>query len=83
MQQAISQQNWASGELSSKMRGRHDLPIYNSGAERMINYISETSGPARFRSGFQFVFGTRRYQPAWILPFQFIDADAYEMEFTR
>lgn len=82
MQTAISQQNWASGELSAKMRGRHDLPIYNSGAERIINFISETSGPARFRSGFQFVFGTRRYQPAWLWPFQFNDADAYEMEFT-
>lgn len=82
MQLAVSQQNWASGELSAKMRGRHDLPIYNSGAERIVNFISETSGPARFRSGFQFVFGTRRYQPAWLWPFQFNDADAYEMEFT-
>lgn len=82
MEQAISQQNWASGELSAKMSGRHDLPIYNSGAERLVNFISETSGPARFRSGFQFAFGTRRYQPAWLWPFQFNDADAYEMEFT-
>lgn len=82
MELAVSQQNWAAGELSQKMRGRHELPIYLSGAELIVNFIPETSGPARFRSGFQFVFGTRRYQPAWLWPFQFNDADAYEMEFT-
>lgn len=82
MEQAVSQQNWAAGELSPKMRSRHDLPIYQAGGERVVNFISETSGPARFRPGFQFVFGTRRYQPAWLWPFQFNDSDAYEMEFT-
>jgi hypothetical protein len=82
MEQVVSQQNWAAGELSAKMRGRHELPIYQSGAERIVNFVTETSGPARFRSGFQFVFGTRRYQPAWLWPFQFNDSDAYEMEFT-
>lgn len=82
MELAVSQQNWAAGELSPKMRGRQDLPIYQAGAERIVNFVTETSGPARFRGGFQFVFGTRRYQPAWLWPFQFNDADAYELEFT-
>ena len=82
MEQALSQSNFAAGELSPKMRGRRDLPIYTQGAERIVNFISETSGGARFRSGFQFVSGTRRYQPAWLWPFQFNDSDSYEMEFT-
>ena len=59
MEQVLSQTNFAAGELSSKMRGRHELPIYNQGAERIVNFITETNGAARFRSGFQFVFGTR------------------------
>jgi hypothetical protein len=82
MEVALSQENWASGELSPKMRARQGIPIYGQGAERVVNFISETSGPGRFRSGFQFVFGTRRYQPAWLWPFVFNDSDAYEMEFT-
>lgn len=82
METALSQSNFAAGELSPKMRDRHELPVYNQGAERVVNFISETSGPLRFRSGFQFVFGTRRYQPAWLWPFQFNDSDAYELEFT-
>lgn len=82
MEQALTQRNFAAGELSSKMRGRDDLPIYQSGAERMVNFLSDTAGPSRFRDGFQFVFGTRRYQPAWLWPFTFNDQDAYEMEFT-
>ena len=82
MEQVLSQTNFAAGELSPKMRGRHELPIYNQGAERIVNFITEVNGGGRFRSGFQFVFGTRRYQPAWLWPFQFNDSDAYEMEFT-
>ena len=82
MIEALLQENWASGELSAKMRGRQSIPIYGQGAERVVNFISETSGPGRFRSGFQFVMGTRRYQPAWLWPFIFNDTDAYEMEFT-
>lgn len=79
----VVQQNWAGGELSSKMRGRYDLPVYVSGAERIVNFISEPSGPARFRSGFVFVSNTRRNNIACLIPFQFNDADAYLLEFTQ
>ena len=82
METSTIQQNWASGELSPKMRGRSDIPVYRGGAERFVNFFPETSGPARFRCGFQYVNNTRRHQVAWLLPFQFNDSDAYEMEFT-
>ena len=65
----VAQSNWVSGELSGNMRGRFDLPIYASGAERMVNFIAETTGAARFRSGTQFVNPTRRNQVACLLPF--------------
>lgn len=80
---SVSQQNWVGGELSPNMRGRFDLPVYANGAERLVNFISETAGPARYRSGTQFVNPTRRNQVACLIPFQFNDAQAYLLEFTQ
>ena len=82
MEIGITQRNWAAGELSPKMRGRSELPTYKGGAERLVNFISETAGPTRFRLGFQYAQNTRRHAKAWLIPFQFNDSDAYEMEFT-
>lgn len=81
----ISQQNWVGGELSPNMRGRFDLPVYANGAERLLNFISETAGPARFRSGTMFVNPTRRNQVACLIPFQFNSsaAQAYLLELTQ
>ena len=79
---SVTQQNWAAGELSPKMRSRSELPLYRNGAERIVNFFSETAGPARFRPGFQYVQNTRRHQSAWLLPFQFNDSDAYELLFS-
>lgn len=79
----IAQQNWASGELSASMRGRFDLPVYASGAERIVNYITETSGPARFRNGTIYVNNTRRNNVACLIPFQFNDSQSYLLEFTE
>lgn len=83
METSISQQNWIAGELSANMRGRFDLPAYANGAERMVNFIPETTGPARYRSGTQYVNPTRRNQVACLIPFQFNDAQAYILEFTN
>lgn len=82
---SVSQQNWIAGELSPNVRGRWDLASYANGAERFVNFIAETSGPARFRSGTQYVNPTRRNQVACLIPFQFNSstAQAYELEFTE
>lgn len=82
---SVSQSNWVSGELGRNMRGRFDLPVYASGSERLINFVSETAGPARFRSGTQFVNPTRRNQVACLIPFQFnsTSSQAYLLEFTQ
>lgn len=79
----VSQQNWGGGELSPQMRGRFELPVYQTGAERIVNFICETTGPARYRSGFQFVNPTRRNNIACLIPFQFNDTQAYQLEFTE
>ena len=75
-------QNFASGELSPKMRGRYDLPLYFNGAERQKNFISETQGPAKFRTGTIFVTHTRLNKVAILIPFQFNDEQSYLLEFT-
>jgi len=77
-----AQQNFASGELSPKVRGRFDLKIFQNGAERMENFIAETQGPARFRTGLRFVNHTRLNQIAFLLEFQFNDEQSYILEFT-
>jgi hypothetical protein len=82
MQVNITQENWAGGELSPKMRGRYSLPIYGTGSERLVNFISEISGPARYRSGTTFVMNTRRNNKAVLLPFNFNDSQVYLLEFT-
>lgn len=74
--------NFAAGELSPKVWGRADLPIYKNGAKRMVNFVPQTQGPARFRDGFMFVNHTRRNRAAYLVTFQFNDEQAYVLEFT-
>lgn len=74
--------NFASGELSPSLGGRFDLPVYHSGAERMRNFLVETPGAARCRTGTIYVNHTRRNNIANLIPFQFNDQQAYILEFT-
>lgn len=78
----VTQQNFAGGELSPKLRGRWELPIYRSGCEKMLNFVAETQGPAKFRTGGRFVHTTRRNKIARMEDFQFNDEQAYVLEFT-
>ena len=77
-----AQQNFASGELSPKVRGRFELKIFKNGVERMQNFIAETQGPARFRTGTRFVNHTRLNRKAFLIEFQFNDEQSYVLEFT-
>lgn len=78
-----AQQNFVSGELSPKVWGRFELKIFKNGVERMQNYIAETQGPARFRTGTRFVNHTRLNQIAFLIEFQFNDEQSYVLEFTN
>lgn len=75
--------NFASGELSPKIRGRYLLPIHRNGCEYLYNFIAEIQGGARFRSGFRYVFHTRRNNLAFLYTFQFNDEQSYVLEFTE
>lgn len=79
--------NFASGELSPRMRGRIDLPLYQNGLERCENFIVETQGPARFRNGFEFIdYGRNLVSTSqkwtYLVPFTFNDEQSYILEFT-
>ncbi len=76
-------QNFASGELSPRMRGRYDIPLYFNGAERIENFIVEAQGPARYRTGFRYVESTYKNNPAVLIPFVFNDEQSYILEFTE
>ena len=74
--------NFAGGETSPRSRGRFDLPWFSASCRKMLNYIAEVPGPARYRSGFRFAGLTRGGAVARIVPFQLNDSQAYMLEFT-
>jgi len=51
--------NFAAGETSPKSRGRFDLDWYNASCEKMLNFVPEIQGPARFRQGLKKIRETR------------------------
>ena len=74
--------NFAGGETSPKSRGRFDIASYTSSCRKLVNFIAEVSGPARFRPGFKHISETRSSGVARIIPFQSRDSQAYMLEFT-
>ena len=73
--------SFSSGELSPKLRGRFDIAQYYSGAERLENYISETQGPAKFRTGSRFVAETKNSNKAFLTKFE-VEGDVHILEIT-
>lgn len=74
--------DWSEGEISYKMRGRNDIPVFKSVAEWQQNFITLPQGPLMFRPGTQYVFHTRLNQPAYLYPFYDNDIQSYLLEFT-
>lgn len=74
--------NFSSGQLAPTVWGRIDRPFYATGVEVMRNFIPLLTGPAFFRPGTTYVNHTRLNRQAFLIPFQFNDAQAYVLEFT-
>lgn len=70
------------GELSPRMFGRLDQPRYQSGAERMENFIPLVQGPAIRRSGFRFIGQTLGSLPVRLVPFPVSDEESYMLAFS-
>jgi len=64
------------------MRARMTIPLYQSGCERVSNFICETQGAVRFRTGTKYAHHTRLNRAAVLLPFQYNDEQSYLLEFT-
>jgi len=74
--------NFAAGETSPRSRGRFDLDWFRAACQKILNFIPEVPGPARFRSGFKFVRQTRGGAVARLVPFQINASRGYMLEFT-
>lgn len=74
--------NFAAGETSPRSRGRFDLDWFRAACQKILNFIPEVPGPARFRSGFKIVRQTRGGAVARKIPFQLNSSKAYMLEFT-
>jgi len=74
--------NFANGETSPKSRGRFDIPAYASSCRKMVNFIPEVQGPARFRNGFKRAANTYDNRAAKLMTFQYNDSAAYVLEFS-
>ncbi|MDE2019184.1 MAG: hypothetical protein KGJ13_02425 [Patescibacteria group bacterium] len=70
------------GETTPKSRGRFDLQWYASSAKKLLNYIADFQGPARYRGGFRTIRQTRKGAYARFVSFDIGDAEGYELEFT-
>lgn len=79
----IINQNFSGGEVSPKMVGRADLPVYKTVCEWMENFIVLPQGPYQFRQGTSYIHHTRLNQFAILIPFQFNDIQAYLIEATN
>lgn len=75
--------NFVSGEVSSDLYGRYDLPIYNKACEILQNFIVKDQGPAYFRPGFKFVNRVAGNSEAVLKKFVFNDDVAYVLEFSH
>lgn len=74
--------NFAAGETAPRSRGRFDLPWYQAACRKLLNFVAEVQGPARYRPGFRYAGHTRRGQRARLISFQLNDSQAYMLEFT-
>lgn len=80
--QNITINNVVGGELSPKMFGRVDIPVYQKGLNICQNFLVFPQGGATYRQAFVFVKMTNGNQKAVFIPFQFNNSQSYLLEFT-
>lgn len=74
--------NFAAGETSPRSRGRFDLQWFLSSCRKLLNFIPEVAGPARFRPGFKRAAETHSGAVARLIPFQLNSVQGYLLEFS-
>lgn len=74
--------NFSAGETSPRSRGRFDLDWFRSSCEKLLNYIPEVPGSARYRPAFKVAAQTRAGGVARQVPFVLSSSRSYMLEFT-
>ena len=79
---APMQAGFNAGELSPRMAGRVDKPIYALGCYRLENFIPDIAGPAIKRGGTMWVQAVRtQSKRAWLVRFERSASDSFMLEF--
>lgn len=78
----VSYPDFSAGEISPRAWGRFDIQAYYKSGRRVRNFIPETIGGAKYRTGTYYVATTAGNQSAFLYPFTYTDSVAFIMEFT-
>lgn len=70
----VSYSNFARGKIDHDLSGRYDLPIYQSGADLIENFITNFKGNAIYRAGFEIM---EEFQDCVMVEFKFNNAQQY------
>lgn len=74
--------DFSAGEISPRVYGRFDIQAFYKSGRRVRNFIPETVGGAKYRTGSYYVGKTAGNAEAFLYPFVFTDSVAFIMEFT-
>lgn len=66
--------NFARGQVDHDMMGRFDLPIYQSGADVVQNFVTNFKGNAIYRCGYESIYA---FQDCAFIEFKFNNAQNY------
>jgi len=78
----LSLPDFSSGEISPELYGRFDLKPYYKSGRRVENYITQSTGMAKFRTGSYYVAKTRQGKKARLHRFEVTESFTYVLEFT-
>lgn len=76
------QQNFSAGQVSEKLLSRINLDVYYNSVQRMINFIGDPQGQARFSDGTMYAANSSANNKARLIRFQFNTEQAYMIELT-
>ena len=74
--------DFSAGELSPRLAGRVDLPVYYRGARELTNFQVQLLGGVSKRYGTEYVLGTNSGNKSRIIPFTIDDDTVILMELT-
>lgn len=74
--------DFSAGELSPKLAGRVDLPVYFKGAQEITNFRVNPLGGASKRPGTSFVYETLNGAVARLIPWKIDDSTIFVIELT-